>query len=217
MNFDKNTAANKVLPQWGVKCFYETFVLKQTVVHLLNFGAENPPLRQYPNRCAQVYGMHRFLNLKKMKSLIFIFLTIPLVSSAQQINSTESKNSSNIYNDAIRQYLLFNKSKSSDSIFIQKIENFDKKILPKINGTIVQLLDESGIEARLKRIESFTLHRFFSLKFENGLFNVSVIPFHLTKSSDGISFGNGGGCEIFYSFDNITKRFIFKNVKCLGI
>lgn len=52
MNFDKNTAANKVLPQWGVKCFYETFVLKQTVVHLLNFGAENPPLRQYPNRCA---------------------------------------------------------------------------------------------------------------------------------------------------------------------
>jgi len=25
-------------------------VLKQTVVHLLNFGAENPPLRQYPNR-----------------------------------------------------------------------------------------------------------------------------------------------------------------------
>lgn len=50
MNFDKNTAANKVLPQWGVKCFYETFVLKQTVVHLLNFGAENPPLRQYPNR-----------------------------------------------------------------------------------------------------------------------------------------------------------------------
>ena len=53
MNFDKNTAANKVLPQWGVKCFYETFVLKQTVVHLLNFGAENPPLRQYPNRYAQ--------------------------------------------------------------------------------------------------------------------------------------------------------------------
>jgi hypothetical protein len=52
LNFDKNTAANKVLPQWGVKCFYETFVLKQTVVHLLNFGAENPPLRQYPNRWA---------------------------------------------------------------------------------------------------------------------------------------------------------------------
>ena len=46
--------ANMVLPQWGVKCFYETFVLKRTVVHLLNFGAKTPPLRQYPNRYGQV-------------------------------------------------------------------------------------------------------------------------------------------------------------------
>jgi hypothetical protein len=41
---------NMVLPQWGVKCFYETFVLKQTAVFLLNISAKNPPLRQYPNR-----------------------------------------------------------------------------------------------------------------------------------------------------------------------
>jgi hypothetical protein len=41
---------NMVLPQWGVKCFYETFVLKQTTVFLLNISAKNPPLRQYPNR-----------------------------------------------------------------------------------------------------------------------------------------------------------------------
>ena len=76
MNFDKNTAANKVLPQWGVKCFYETFVLKQTVVHLLNFGAENPPLRQYPNRYGQAEKTHadsilqtenKIVNLQKRK------------------------------------------------------------------------------------------------------------------------------------------------------
>jgi len=34
-----------------VKCFYETFVRKRTVVLLLNIWAKNPPLRQYPNRC----------------------------------------------------------------------------------------------------------------------------------------------------------------------
>jgi hypothetical protein len=44
---------NMVLPQWGAKCFYETFVLKRTVVLLLSFGAKNPPLRQYPNRYKQ--------------------------------------------------------------------------------------------------------------------------------------------------------------------
>ena len=47
----KARTANKVLPQWGLTCFYETFVLKQTEVLLLNFGTKNPPLRQYPNRC----------------------------------------------------------------------------------------------------------------------------------------------------------------------
>ena len=42
--------ANMVLPQWGLTCFYENFVLKQTAVHLLNICAKNPPLRQYPSR-----------------------------------------------------------------------------------------------------------------------------------------------------------------------
>ena len=46
----RRASANMVLPQWGVKCFYETFVRKRTVVLLLNFCAKNPPLRQYPNR-----------------------------------------------------------------------------------------------------------------------------------------------------------------------
>lgn len=47
-------AANMVLPQWGVKCFYETFVVKRTAVHLLDISAKNPPLRQYPNRYRQL-------------------------------------------------------------------------------------------------------------------------------------------------------------------
>lgn len=42
--------ANIGLPQWGVKCFYETFVGKRTAVHLLNISAKNPPLRQAAKR-----------------------------------------------------------------------------------------------------------------------------------------------------------------------
>lgn len=43
-------AHNKVLPQWGLKCYYETEVHKRTFVSLINSGATIPPLRQYPNR-----------------------------------------------------------------------------------------------------------------------------------------------------------------------
>lgn len=45
---------NTVLPKWRAKCYYETFVQGSTVVLLLNFSANNPPLRQYPNRYRQV-------------------------------------------------------------------------------------------------------------------------------------------------------------------
>jgi hypothetical protein len=48
---NRKAADNKVLAQWGLTCFYETFVHKQTVVHILYICAKNPPLRQYPNRC----------------------------------------------------------------------------------------------------------------------------------------------------------------------
>ena len=51
----RTTGYNTVLPKWRQKCYYETFVLNSTAVILLNFSANNPPLRQYPNRCKQAY------------------------------------------------------------------------------------------------------------------------------------------------------------------
>jgi hypothetical protein len=38
------------LAKWRVTCFYDTFVVKQTVVLLMNFSAKNPPLRQAAKR-----------------------------------------------------------------------------------------------------------------------------------------------------------------------
>lgn len=47
---DRRAADNKGLPQWGLTCFVETFVQVQTVVLRMNSSANNPPLRQAPNR-----------------------------------------------------------------------------------------------------------------------------------------------------------------------
>jgi len=52
---DSRASGNKVLPQWGLTSFYETFVHIQTAVHLLNISAKNPPLRQYPKRYTQYF------------------------------------------------------------------------------------------------------------------------------------------------------------------
>ena len=50
MTKDRRPACNIGFAIWRLTCFYETFVLNQAVVHLLNISAKNPPLRQYPKR-----------------------------------------------------------------------------------------------------------------------------------------------------------------------
>jgi hypothetical protein len=42
-----------VLPQWGLKCFYDSLVLNRSIVLQLNFSAKNPPLRQAEKRYVQ--------------------------------------------------------------------------------------------------------------------------------------------------------------------
>ena len=49
----RTTGYNTVLPKWRQKCYYEAFVQGSTVVILLSFSANNPPLRQYPKRYSQ--------------------------------------------------------------------------------------------------------------------------------------------------------------------
>lgn len=50
----RKTAANMGLAKWRVTCFYDTFVVKQTAVHLMKFSAEMLPLRQAQNRYASL-------------------------------------------------------------------------------------------------------------------------------------------------------------------
>ena len=46
------TGYNRRLAQWRVKCFYDSLVQGSNFVLLMNICAENPPLRQAPNRYA---------------------------------------------------------------------------------------------------------------------------------------------------------------------
>jgi hypothetical protein len=52
---DRTPAGNSGLAKKRVSCFYDTFVVKQTVVLLMNISANNPLLRQAANRYASPY------------------------------------------------------------------------------------------------------------------------------------------------------------------
>lgn len=51
MTLKRNTAGNSGFALWGLTCFVEAFVLKQTFLLRMNFGAKNPPQRKAANRC----------------------------------------------------------------------------------------------------------------------------------------------------------------------
>lgn len=46
MNERRSPAHNMGLAKWRLTCFYNTFVVKQTAMHLINFSVKMPPLRQ---------------------------------------------------------------------------------------------------------------------------------------------------------------------------
>jgi hypothetical protein len=47
---EKPHTGNSGLAKWRVSFFYDTFVIKQTVVLLMNFSAKFPPLRKAAKR-----------------------------------------------------------------------------------------------------------------------------------------------------------------------
>jgi hypothetical protein len=49
----KQRTANSSLAKGGLTCFVETFVLKQTFVFRMDFGAKNPALRVAAKRYLQ--------------------------------------------------------------------------------------------------------------------------------------------------------------------
>ena len=49
----KKTGANSGFALWGLTWFVEAFVLKQTFLLRMNFGAKNPPQRKAAKRWLQ--------------------------------------------------------------------------------------------------------------------------------------------------------------------
>ncbi len=96
-----------------------------------------------------------------MKLFILLLTLFPFSASAQVINNTENKNTSNIYNDAIKRYLTANYHQRKDTLFVEKRENYDDSVMNNIGGTVVKIMEWQEIETKLALQGSFTLHRFF--------------------------------------------------------
>ena len=164
--------------------------------------------------------MHHYIRKYKFTTLFFSILFLCTNAKSQNVDNTEQRNFSNIYNDAIRRYVIYsypNWQSKSDTLFVQKADQHSDSVVLNVGKIYIKVLDWPEVYSRLDRVESFTLYKFFPLGFANKIFYVSVIPFRTSKDTSGVKLGNGGGCRMTYDFDNLKKRFIFKKVICWGI
>ena len=148
--------------------------------------------------------LNKYLSLTIMKAILFFLLLFPIISFGQIINSTESKSMSNIYNYAIKQYLINlvgNRKTTKDTLYVMETETYKDSILSNIYNTPVKIINWTQIEGKLATGD-FTLHKFSSIQYRNGVFIVTVIPFSTRKIDNEVTLGNGGGCEMRYTFDD---------------
>jgi hypothetical protein len=155
-----------------------------------------------------------------MKRIFHLLLFISTAAYSQSVNTTVKREQTNIYNDAVKHYMLFisgNNNLTFDTLLVLEDANITDSLLENIQNSKVIILDSAEISYRLKSDKSFIAHKVLPLGFDRGKFFINIIPFRIFNRAGKIVLENSGGCIIRYLYDNKRKGFIFFNSACSGI
>jgi hypothetical protein len=166
------------------------------------------------NPLYDTYGNKLQEHLLNMTKLIILLLLFPIFVLGQKLTTTELSGQRNIYNDALKHYLILTAEKNKsvfDTLYIQQDDVITDSLMTPINGTTVVIVD--SVLKRLRQSGSFTMHRIFPLSFDKGVFFISLVPFVVTQTDGEIMLTNTGTFRVEYYFDDRTKAFRFKSGK----
>ena len=157
-----------------------------------------------------------------MVKLLTLLLLIPFLTMGQSITSTEVKGQSNIYNNALIQYIkhLEKSTVKYDTLYLSnQPEVVTYSLMTKVGNTVIKVVKESEGELSeiLDRKEGIIYHYLFPLRFHNGQFDVSILPLGAKKEKGEIRLINSGGGRAVYSFDQEKKQFKFIKYENRGI
>lgn len=175
-------------------------------------------------RCTQVEirmsydncGNSFIVHLLNMTKLLIILLLVSTLTSAQNVKTTESSGPSNIYNDALKRFLILtslNKNPIYDSLFIQQDNIITDSLMTSINGCKLIVVDSSFLQEKLRQDSAFMLLKLFPLSFDKSVFYVSLIPFKVTETNGEAYLTNTGTFKVEYLFDSRIKAFRFRKGK----
>lgn len=154
-----------------------------------------------------------------MTKLIILLLLFPTFVLGQNLKTTELSGQRNIYNDALKRYLILTADKNKpifDTLYIQQADVITDSLMARINGTTVVIVDSATLSKKLSQGSSFTMHKLFPLSFDKGVFFISTVPFVVTQIDGEIISENTGTFRLEYYFDDKLKSFRFKSGKSYG-
>lgn len=147
-----------------------------------------------------------------MTRLLILLLLVPTLTSGQKVKTTELSGPTNIYNDALKRYLILtslNKKPIYDTLFIQQDDIITDSLMTTINGSRVIVVDSSILQEKLRQDGAFMLHKLFPLSFDKSVFYISLVPFSVTEKNGEVCLTNTGTFKIEYLFDSRIKAFRF--------
>ena len=153
------------------------------------------------------------MHLRRMTKLLLLLLLISTTVWAQKVTTTELGGATNIYNDALKRYLILTSESRRpmyDTLFIQQDGSITDSLMNTINGIKVSIVDSSLMQEKLRRHKSFVLHRLFPLSFDKGVFYVSLVPFHVTETNGEVYLTNNGTFKVEYLFDSKLRAFRYR-------
>ncbi len=152
-----------------------------------------------------------------MSALISLFLFQG--SFAQKADNAFPRNESNVYFQAIDQYLHFieKDDKKTDTLFLQSGDKITDSILSNCRHTRLVKLDNEQLKNLLRERESLNLYRIMPLQSKDGKFSVALVPFGcgFNKSRKKYEFSNGGKYIAVFKFDG--EQFVFQQFERHGI
>lgn len=145
-----------------------------------------------------------------MKRTIFnlALMFLPLLVSGQICNNTETRDSTNIYFQAFKNYCSKLDSVNGSELNVEE-NNLTTSSLPsKIGSFHINVIDVFELQKQLKKLGPLILIRIVPMRVKNGVFFINIIPFKVIKTKRGINYINSGGATIRFNYDCKSKNFI---------
>ena len=152
-----------------------------------------------------------------MRTLIILIFIFKISQSifGQIATNTESSDSLNIYNNAMKIYCDSLIAKNCNFLMVE-FETLTTSHLPvKIGNVEIELIEYNKLIKLISKRNSLKLIRVIPVRFEKGYFFVNILQYCVTRKGKKLEYSlqSGMGAKVKYLYDCDAGGFVFSEIE----